>query len=196
MGRIKRAVILVLALCLIAAPVVASEQSETQATNYLGQEYLIGPGDILDVSVWKNEDLTKLVPVLPDGTISFPLIGEIVAQGKTVARLRKELEGKIVRYMPDPIVTVAVQKVNSLLVYVIGKVNRPGIFPLSTNVNVLQALAMAQGLNTFAKRNKIKIFREEGDTTRIFDFQYDEVSEGANLEQNIQLQRGDIIVVP
>lgn len=196
MDLINKAITLVLALCFVAAPVVAAEQSETQAMNYLAQDYLIGPGDVLDISVWKNEDLTKQVPVLPDGKISFPLIGEIMAKGKTVRQLKNELEKQIARYMPDPVLTIAVRQVNSLLVYVIGKVNNPGIFALSTNINVLQGLAMAKGLNVFAKRDKIKIFRQEGGATRIFDFKYDEVSEGNNLEQNIQLQRGDIIVVP
>lgn len=190
----------------IAASGLADDTSGTDSSGGQGvsspmvsrinQDYAIGAGDILDISVWKNEELTKQVPVLPDGKISFPLIGVILAEGKTVEQLKKEVEEKLTRYIPNPTLSVVVRQVNSLLIYVIGKVNNPGVFPLNTNVNVLQALSMARGMNPFAKRNNIRIFREQGDTTKIFDFQYDKVSEGSYLEQNIQLRRGDIIVVP
>ena len=159
-------------------------------------DYVIGPGDVLDISVWKDEALTKLVTVLPDGKISFPLIGEVKAAGKTVAVLHKELEIKLNRFVPDVSLSMMVSQVNSMLIYVIGRVNSPGRFVLNTQVNVLQALAMAGGLNPFAKRGKIKIFREEGTETKTFSFDYDEVSKGEALEQNIRLQRGDVIVVP
>ena len=158
--------------------------------------YLIGHGDVLDISVWKNPDLTKLVTVLPDGKISFPLIGEVKAAGKTVAVLHKELEVMLNRFVPDVSLSMVVSQVNSMLIYVIGRVNNPGRFVLNTKVNVLQALAMAGGLNPFAKRGKIKIFREEGGETKTFTFDFDEVAKGQALEQNIHLQRGDVIVVP
>ncbi|MBL0700787.1 MAG: polysaccharide biosynthesis/export family protein, partial [Desulfosarcina sp.] len=150
----------------------------------------------LDISVWKEEALTKLVTVLPDGKISFPLIGDIDAAGKTVASLGNELNKKIERYVPDPNLSVVVQQVNSMLIYIIGRINQPGRFVLNTNINVLQALSMAGGLNPFAKKNKILIFREKNEKTTIFKFRYDEVSKGENLEQNRMLKRGDIIVVP
>ena len=159
-------------------------------------DYIIGAGDVLDISVWKDEALTKLVTVLPDGKISFPLIGEVAAAGKTVAVLHKELEIKLNRFVPDVSLSMMVSQVNSMLIYVIGRVNSPGRFVLNTQVNVLQALAMAGGLNPFAKRGKIKIFREEGPETQTFSFDYDEVAKGEALEQNIRLQRGDVIVVP
>jgi len=158
--------------------------------------YLIGSGDVLDISVWKNPDLTKLVTVLPDGKISFPLIGELQAAGKTVASLHNELEIKLNRYVPDVSLSMMVAQVNSMLIYVIGRANNPGRFALNTNANVLQALAMAGGLNPFAKRGKIKIFREEGAETKTFAFDFDEVAKGEALEQNIRLHRGDVIVVP
>ena len=183
----------------MAAAAWSAESNEiikNYSKNYSDQGYIIGPGDVLDISVWKDESMTKLVTVLPDGKISFPLIGEIMAGGKTLAQLSAELKEKINRFVPDPNVSLVVQQVNSLLIYVIGKVNHPGRFLLNTNVNVLQVLAMAGGLNPFAKRNKIKIFREEGKETEIFEFRYDDVSSGENLDQNIRLKRGDIIVVP
>lgn len=161
-----------------------------------GADYLLGPGDVIDVGVWKDETLSKSLVVLPDGKISFPLIGEIKAAGRTVPQLKKEIEQKIARYAPDPIVSIEVRQVNSMLIYVIGRVNTPGRFSLNTNVNVLQALTMAGGVNPFAKRDRIRIFRQEGAKTTIFRFKYDEVVEGIDLEQNIMLQRGDIVVVP
>jgi polysaccharide export outer membrane protein len=171
-----------------------AEAAETAA--WPSADYVIGPGDVLDISVWKDAALTKLVTVLPGGKISFPLIGEVTAGGKTLAQLSRELKGKLLRYVPDLDLSVIVHQVNSMMVYVIGKVNNPGRFVLNSNVNALQALAMAGGLNPFAKRSKIKIFRAEGDQTRIFDFDFGEVAKGRNLELNIMLQRGDVIVVP
>ncbi|KPJ77278.1 MAG: hypothetical protein AMJ54_08645 [Deltaproteobacteria bacterium SG8_13] len=159
-------------------------------------DYIIGSGDILEISVWKEPDLAKLVTVLPDGKITFPLIGQIIAEGATLGQLKAHIEQKIVRFVPDPNLTVAVHEIKSLYVYVVGKVYNAGRFELNTNVDVLQALAMAGGLNPFAKKSKIKIFRKRKDGTLQFDFDYDRVSEGKNLEQNITLQRGDVIVVP
>ncbi|CAB1064753.1 FIG123464: Polysaccharide export protein [Olavius sp. associated proteobacterium Delta 1] len=159
-------------------------------------EYIVGPGDILDISVWKDEALTKLVTVLPDGKISFPLIGQVAAGGKTVAQLREVLEGKLSRFVPDLSLSVIVHQVNSMMIYVIGRVNRPDRFILNTNVNVLQALSMAGGLNPFAKRSKIKISRSQDGMTQTLSFNYDEVTKGEKLEQNIMLKRGDVVVVP
>ncbi len=191
----KRLLSLMCGFCLLiffVSPVLAAEDSPLLA----GEPYLIGAGDVLDISVWKDEAQTKTVVVLPDGTISFPLIGQFTAEGKTVSQLKEEIRQKVSQFVPDPVVTVIVQQVNSMLIYVIGKVNNPGRFLLSTKVNVLQALTMAGGLNPFAKREKITIMREElGDTT-MFKFNYDEVAAGENLQQNIRLRRGDVVVVP
>lgn len=158
--------------------------------------YIIGPGDVLSISVWKDEALTSVPTVLPDGFISFPLIGSIKAAGKTVTELKAEMEGKLVRYVPDIVLSLEVKQASSMIVYVIGRVNSPGRFNLNANINVLQALSTAGGLNVFAKNNKIKIFREENGKTRIFPFEYDKIVKGENLEQNIRLKKGDIVVVP
>jgi polysaccharide export outer membrane protein len=171
-------------------------QAADQIPPAASQDYIIGPGDVLDISVWNNEALTKTMTVLPDGKIYYPLIGEVTAGGKTLAMLQKELKEKINKYEPNPELSVMVGKVNSLLIYVIGKVNAPGKFELNTNINVLQALAMAGGLNTFAKRSKIKIFRETNGKTHILHFDYDDVTDGEKPEQNIKLKRGDVVVVP
>jgi polysaccharide biosynthesis/export protein len=174
----------------------AGVAADVPAAVDLGPDYIIGPGDLIDIAVWKDETLSKSVVVLPDGKISFPLIGEIRAAGRTIPQIKQEITQKISPYAPDPIISIEVRQVNSMLIYVIGRVNAPGRFSLNTNVNVLQALTMAGGVNPFAKRDRIKIFRQEGAKTAIFRFKYDEVVEGIGLEQNIMLQRGDLIVVP
>ena len=183
----KKVFLIMILIFMVSSMVWAGEE---------GGDYLIGPGDILDISVWKDETLTRTVVVLPDSKISFPLIGEVVAGGKTVAQLKKEIEGKLAPFVPDITLSLEVKQVNSVLIYVIGRVNAPGRFALNVNVNVLQALSIAGGFNPFAKRDKIKVFRQEGDKTNIFNFQYDSVVEGKNLEQNIMLKRGDVVVVP
>jgi polysaccharide export outer membrane protein len=179
-------------ILITASHLWAADQMPSRTT----QDYIIGPGDVLDISVWNNEALTKTITVLPDGKIHYPLIGEVAAGGRTLAALQKELKDKIKKYVPNPELSVMVNKVNSLLIYVIGKVNSPGRFELNANVNVLQALAIAGGLNPFAKRGKIKIFRETNGKSRILPFDYDDVTDGEHLEQNIMLERGDVVVVP
>ena len=174
----------------------SGDVSPSPPEEVVDENYIIGSGDILLISEWRNEDLTMQVTVLPDGIINFPLIGALPAAGKTVGGLKKEIEEKLTPYVPEPVVSVTVQTVNSLIIYVIGKVNRPGMFPLNSDVTVLQALAMAGGLTLFADKNDIKILRKNGDSTQVLKFNYKKVSKGKKLEQNIVLQRGDVIVVP
>ncbi len=157
--------------------------------------YLIGPGDVLEIAVWREEALTKLVPVLPDGRIAFPLIGEMMAAGKTVDQLKKEIEAALLRFIPEPTLVVSVHQVNSMVIYVIGKTKMPGRQIVNANVNVLQALSMAGGLNEFAERDTIAVFRFKNGKTEIFPFNYDDVVKGRALEQNITLERGDVVVV-
>ncbi len=159
-------------------------------------DYIVGPGDALHIAVWKDESLTRQVVVLPDGKIGFPLIGQVTAAGKTVAEISKEIEQKLARFVPGVELSVVVQQTGSMLIYVIGKVNSPGRFTIPSDVNVLQALAMAGGLNPFAKRGDIRIFREAGGGTQVFQFDYDTVAEGRDLRQNIRLRKGDVVVVP
>lgn len=158
--------------------------------------YKLGIGDVVAISVWHNDDLSRIVQVLPDGNISFPLIGDLQVKDLTVAELVALLKEKIEPYVLSPDISVEVQKVNSLMIYVIGKVHRPDRFLLSGNVNVLQALAMAGGLTPFADRDEIKVIRETNGSSQVFPFDYDAVIQENSLAQNIQLQRGDIIVVP
>ncbi len=178
-------------VCILFAVFVFSVSVSTA----IAGEYKIGAGDLLDISVWKNVDLTRQRVVLPDGTIQFPLVGQLDVMGKSAARLEKELKEKLEKFVPDPVLSVSVLKANSMVIYVIGKVNHPGRFEINTQIDVLQALAVARGLNPFAKEKEIGIFRKKDGKTDIFNFNYDEVSEGENLDQNIMLQRGDVIVV-
>ena len=166
------------------------------AENLEGNDYTIGPGDELDISVWRNSELSKVVPVLPDGSISFPLVGKIQVAGKTLSQFQDILTQKLVKYIPNPSLFVVVKKTN-ILIYVTGKVKKPGEFKLKSKINVLQALTLAGGLNRFADRDEIIIMRKVGGgETEIYNFEYDEVSTGNKLEQNIELQRGDVVVVP
>jgi len=179
-----------------ASPAPTARAAAQEYASPFGPDYLIGPGDILEISVWKEEALTKAVVVLPDGNLSFPLIGEIQAANRTLADLKKEITIRLVKYAPREEVNLEVKQVNSMLLYVIGRVNQPGRFVLNTNVDVLQALSIAGGLNPFAKRAQIKVFRKEGGKTNILRFNYDEVTDGEKLEQNVTLKRGDVVVVP
>jgi polysaccharide biosynthesis/export protein len=159
-------------------------------------DYIIGAGDVLGISVWRDENLTRSVVVLPDGKIAFPLVGDLVAGGKTLAQLKGELERKLTRYITDAGLTVEVKQSNSMIVYIIGRVNVPGRQMMVATTNVLQGLAMAGGLNPFAHRSEVKVFRKQGEKTSVFSFNYDDVAEGRHLESNIDLQKGDVILVP
>ena len=158
--------------------------------------YHIGPGDILEISVWKDESLTRQLVVPPDGVISFPLIADIDVTGLTVGDLRKTITEKLTEYIPDATVSVLFYQVNSMKAYVIGKVNRPGEFPITMETNVMQVLSMAGGLNAFASKGNILILRQVDGKTVQIPFNYNEVEKGDSLEQNILLQRGDVVVVP
>jgi polysaccharide export outer membrane protein len=161
-----------------------------------GLEYTLGPEDIIEISVWKDESLTKQIVVRPDGKISFPLVGEIRAGGLTVRQLQRQVTRKISEFIPNPTVTVLVLQVNSNKVYVVGKVNKPGEYPTGGRLDVMQALSMAGGLTPFASPRSIVILRRERGVEKKIPFNYNEVIRGKHLEQNIILQRGDVVVVP
>lgn len=190
-------VLVLLGAC--AARTAIAPPEETSGKEQLGKpgdDYIIGSGDILDISLWKDESMTKQVTVLTDGKIAFPLIGEVAAAGRTIADVREEMVEKLKEYVPEPVLTVEVKQINSMIIYVTGRVNTPGRYPVNTRITVLQALSMAGGLNAFARRSKIKVFRQENGKTVTYPFDYDEVVDGENLEQNILLKRGDVVVVP
>ena len=158
--------------------------------------YKIGPGDVLEISVWKDESLYRELSVPPDGVVAYPLIGDIQAAGQTVTALRNTITEKLSEYVPDATVTVMLKKIGSLRAYVIGKVNKPGEFPMKMDTTVMQVLAMAQGVNPYADAKNIQILRRRQNITVKIAFNYREVEKGKNLEQNIVLHRGDVVVVP
>jgi polysaccharide biosynthesis/export protein len=158
--------------------------------------YKLRPGDILQVSVWKETDLQGEVLIRPDGGMSFALAGELQAAGHTVAELTSMLETRIHKFIPDAVVTVAVKTAGGNRVYVIGKVNRPGDFPLTGPIDVMQALSLAGGATPFADTNDIRILRRDGDHETSIHFRYNDIARGRRLDQNILLQNGDTVVVP
>jgi polysaccharide export outer membrane protein len=161
-----------------------------------GISYSIGPGDVVEISVWRDESLSRTIVVPPDGVISFPLIGDIKAEYLTVDNLRKKVSKLLAAYVPDATVTVILKEINSLKAYVIGKVNKPGQYSISLDTTVMQVLSNAGGLTPYASENMIHILRRKKNITIKIPFNYSQVLKGNNLEQNIVLQRGDVVVVP
>jgi polysaccharide export outer membrane protein len=158
--------------------------------------YTLQPGDVLQVSVWKETELQAEILVRPDGGISFPLAGDLPAAGSSVAQLTRTLEERIRKLVPDAVVTVTVKAATGNRVYVIGKVTHAGDFTLSRPIDVMQALSLAGGATPFADTNGIRILRREGDHQRSIAFRYGDVEHGRKLDQNILLQSGDTVVVP
>jgi polysaccharide export outer membrane protein len=158
--------------------------------------YRLRAGDVLQVSIWKETDLQSEVLIRPDGGMTFALAGELQAAGHTVAELTSLLEERIRKFIPDAVVTVSVKSAGGNRVYVIGKVNRPGDFPLSGPMDVLQALSLAGGATPFADTNGIRILRRDGDRQTSIRFRYGDIAHGRRLDQNILLKSGDTVVVP
>jgi len=167
------------------------------AASAVKSDYVIGPDDVLSINVWREQELTRIVPVRPDGKISLPLVGDVEAAGSSAAQLQAILAEKLKNYVENPEVTVIVQEVRSLKFNVIGEVLRPGSYPLTKSLTVLDGLAAAGGFRDFAKLSKIYVLRQEanGTSTRI-PFNYKDVIKGKKSEQNISLQARDTIVVP
>jgi len=175
-------------LCILA---VAAETAAIENE----KRYRIGPGDALEVSVWKEEDLTRQIIVPPDGIISFPLIEDIDAKQLSIADLEKEIAEKLSKYIPDAAVTVMLLAANSQRAYVTGKVRSPGQFPITMETNIMQLLSMAGGLADFASEKNILILRQMGGQTVKIPFDYGRVKKGEKLEQNIVVKAGDVVVV-
>ncbi len=191
-------VILFLVLGCVSPGMAQDSLSEDGGFNHEMTEstYRIGPQDVLQISVWKDEILSREVIVRPDGYISFPLIGEVHAEDRPVEELAKEMDERLTEYVSDPRVSIVVAQVNSFKIYVIGKVNRPGEFQLGQSTDVMQALSLAGGLTPFAREGSIKVLRRINGKQTTSPFDYGDVLKGESLEQNIILQRGDIVMVP
>jgi polysaccharide export outer membrane protein len=195
-------------VCVIATAALAqSKPSAMNPTNDSSQEksslivttdYIIGPEDVLDITVWKNVDLSKTVQVRPDGRISLPLIGDMLAVSRTSAQLTEEISTRLKAYMENPTVSIVVKEVNSYAIFVLGEVVHPGRYPLKSKTTLLQAVTLASGFTQVASRNKIVIFRfaKEGDPLMKIKASYDDIVLRDGTNQNIELKPGDTIVVP
>jgi polysaccharide biosynthesis/export protein len=160
-------------------------------------EYVIGPDDVLAVNVWKEPEISRTLPVRPDGNISLPLVGDLVASGRTPAQLQGEIKKQLVAYLSNPEVTVLVQEAKSHKFNIVGEVEKPGSYVMSTPMTVLDAIALAGGLREFARETKIYVLRENADGSRIrLPFNYRQVIKGDDLKADVQLQPRDTIIVP
>ena len=175
-----------------AEPPAASAAKDSPDENYV-----IGDGDMLGINVWKEQELTESIPVRSDGKISLPLIGEVQASGRTPAQLKNDITVKLRAYLSAPDVTVTVLQMNSQKFNILGRVTKPGSYPLLATTTVLDAIAAAGGFQDFAKQKSVYILRKnsEGSVTRIA-FNYKEVIRGNHPEENIKLRPNDTIVVP
>ena len=160
------------------------------------EPYRLQPGDVLQISVWKETDLQGEILVRPDGRLSFPLAGEVAAAGRTVEAVRVELEERLRKLVPEAAVSAMVKQTPGNRIYVIGKVNRPGDFVLLRPTDVMQALSLAGGATPFADVDAIKVLRREADRQVSMSFHYADVARGRRLDQNILLRSGDTVVVP
>ena len=158
--------------------------------------YRLQPADQLFVSVWREEELTRQVLVLPDGTITFPLIGSVSVAGLTSNEAEERISEKLKKYIPDPAVSVTVSGINGNRIFLIGKVNNPGVFVMYAPTDVLQALSFGGGFNRFADVEDILILRRAQGTVSKFKFDYNAVASGKDLDTNIMLQPNDVIIVP
>jgi polysaccharide export outer membrane protein len=171
------------------APAANGAASADSATSV---PYVIGPLDVLYIKVWNNAQLTSPYDVRPDGMLSMPLIGEVKADDLTVAQLTEKLKMRLSEFLKDPVIDIQVAKINSKRYFVYGGVTKPGEFPLVGKTTVMDALSMVGDFKDFANRKKIRIQRG----SQTLNFNYNDVSRGKHMEQNVVLQNGDRIFVP
>jgi polysaccharide export outer membrane protein len=162
----------------------------------VGKDYVIGADDVLDVSVWKEQELTRTLQVRPDGKISMPLLGDVQASGLTPTQLAQTVSERLKKYLTAPQVTVILTQINSQRVYVTGEVTRPGAYPVLPGMTILQAITSAGGLTQFANGKKIFLMRDENHIQTKHPFSYKEVLDGRKAEENLPVKAGDTIVVP
>ena len=179
-------------------PQVQMSQSGEKSSLIVTPDYIIGPEDVLEITVWKNADLSKQVQVRPDGRISLPLVGDVSAVGRTASQLTGDIATRLGSYMENPTVSIVVKEVNSYAIYVLGEVNKPGKYPLKSKTTLLQAITVAHGFTPVAARNKIVVFRfgKDGEALTKIKASYDDIVLRDGSNQNIELKPGDQIVVP
>lgn len=187
--------------CFKSAPVLAADAAVTSGkkeVSSINQDYRIGPEDVLEISVWKNADLSKTVNVRPDGKISLPLVGDLQAGGLTPTQLKEEITSRLKTYQETAVVSVIVQAVNSYRVFIVGEVRTPGTYLLKNRTTVLQAISLAGGFTQFASKNKIMVIRQKADgTDERIKVRFDDLVYGdENSKKNLTLNPGDTIFVP
>jgi polysaccharide export outer membrane protein len=179
---------------LLLTTAASAQNAGAQST---AQEYRLHAGDQIDISVWGEEQLRRDTIIRPDGRVSFPLAGDVVAAGRTVSDVRKEIESRLKAYVSEPVVTITISNLNGNRVFVIGQVAHPGMFTMNPELTVVQSLTMAGGMTPFAKPDDIIILRgPAGGAQKVMKFSFGEVSRGRSLEQNIVLESGDVVIVP
>jgi polysaccharide biosynthesis/export protein len=189
---------------LLALPIgcaSVSKEAFEEAVKPVPKDFLLGPEDVLEVSVWRNQDLSRTVVVRPDGKISLPLVGEIQASGSNPAQVAAKIAARLAEFKENPNVSVSIKEVNSYFIYVLGEVHRPGKYPLKSYVTVLQGVSMAGGFLPFASQNNMQVIRtrtyENGKETQIrIPVPYNELVSGKGAIGNFILKSGDTIVVP
>ncbi len=182
--------------CIIAIGIMMGLFSPWVSAQKSSPGYLVGPEDVLEISVWREESLQREVLVRPDGRISFPLVGDLKVAGSTPAEIQAKLSKSLKKFIPDPVVTVVITKVGGYKIYIIGQVQKSGQYAVGRYLDVVQALALAGGLTPYAAESKIKIFRRENGVQKIIPFRYDAIKKGKGLKQNIILKSDDLIIVP
>ena len=194
--------VLILVMVSGVASCAALPDEILEEANNSPTDFLLGPEDVLDIVVWKNDDLSqKALVVRPDGKISMPLIGEVMASGRTANQLAGQIAARLREYKVNPTVTVSVKEVNSYYVYVLGEVTRPGKYQLKSHATVLQAVAVASGFTIFAAKNKMQVIRqvqgEDGRSREVrIPARYDDLISGQGQIGNFSLKAGDVVVVP
>ncbi len=180
-----------------ATELPTTDAPSTRVAHVRLDTYIIGVGDVLDVNVWKEPELSHPVPVRPDGMITMPLIGEIKAVGLTPVQLQDQITSGLQKVMSEPQVTVMVSSVNSMSFNIMGQVNRPGYYPITRPITILDAIALSGGFRDFAKQTKVYVLRAAPDGTQErLKFNYKQVIKGRNMAQNIMLQPHDTLVIP
>ncbi|GKS58291.1 hypothetical protein YTPLAS18_18180 [Nitrospira sp.] len=166
--------------------------------NTVSENYTIGAEDILEITVWRNQDLSKTVQVRPDGRFSMPVIRDVVAVGKTPSQLADEITRRLREYVQNPAVAISVKEVNSYNIFVLGEVVKPGKYPLKSKTTLLQGITIAGGFTPVAARNQVVVFRfgENGSGMQTLTFSYDDIVLRGKISQNLELRAGDTVVVP
>jgi polysaccharide export outer membrane protein len=179
---------------------IAGQAQQTPPAGPMGEatidEFVIGPGDVLQIAVWREPELTTKGSVRPDGKIGIPLLGDTQASGLATGQLQERIAEGLSKFVAEPQVTVIVAEIHSQQVHVIGSVAKPGMYPLVRPLTIVEVLARAGGLVDFAKTKEIRVVRPMNGSSRQFPFNYDDFAAGRDFQQNIQLRSGDIVVVP